>query len=71
MYLYFLYQEENSGYDTFDSAVVCAASEEEARNTPVGNEYTWAQPSNVEVRLLGIAKEDCPIGVICASFNAG
>lgn len=32
MNLYLISQTENIGYDTYDSAVVCAESEEEAKN---------------------------------------
>ena len=33
MNIYLISQTENTGYDTYDSAVVCAENEEEARTT--------------------------------------
>jgi hypothetical protein len=35
--LYRIWQIKNSGYDTYDSAIVCAETEEEAKNTKVGS----------------------------------
>ena len=67
-------------WDTYDSAVVCAVSEEKARQMhpsgkPVvwGMQYaTWAKGADrVRVLLLGDACEGCDAGVLCASFNAG
>ena len=70
--LYKIWQEVNNDYDTYDSAVVCAESEEEARNTDVGlAEYSWAKPSDVKVKEIGIANDDVKKGIIVASFNAG
>lgn len=87
LYLYFISQEENTGYDTYDSAVVCAESEEQARNInpnrwKFGNEtgfmdwskrnYDWcSSPDKVTVEYIGEAKEGSEIGVILSSFNAG
>lgn len=77
MKLYYVSQKENNDYDTFDSMVVAAESEEAARNTtPDGHPFTanygsWASsPDNVTVELIA---EDTnqDAGVICASFNAG
>jgi hypothetical protein len=40
MNLYLLSQTENRGYDTFDSCVVCAPNEEQAKTThPCGDRY--------------------------------
>ena len=33
MNLYYVWQDENNDYDTYDSFVVCAENEEEAKNT--------------------------------------
>ncbi len=42
MNIYLITQDDNSGYDTFDSAVVIAPDEETARHThPYG--YTWKE----------------------------
>jgi hypothetical protein len=35
--LYRIWQDVNINYDTYDEAVVCAESEEEARNTELGD----------------------------------
>ena len=71
-------------YDTYDAAVVCAHSEEDARsihpdeiddidediNFP--REETWPEDrSTIIVEYLGEAAPSIVRGVICASFNAG
>jgi hypothetical protein len=77
MYLYLISQNDFGGYDTYDSAVVAAESMNDAQNTHPGGKdrwdsYTWTQnPSNVEVRFIGVAQDNKKAGVICASFNAG
>jgi hypothetical protein len=79
MNLYLIEQEANNAYDTYDSAVVAADTEEEARNIHPGGKWpqagsrnwTWTGPENVKVRLIGIAASDVERGVVCASFNAG
>lgn len=78
MNLYHLSQTENNGYDTYDSCVVAADTEAEAQGiTPDGFGFggrwpSWADNRNqVVVRLIGVAVEGTPTGVICASFNAG
>ena len=83
MRLYLISQTENTGWDTYDSAVVAAPDEETARNMSPskwhdGEPHTfgdgwddWAtDPKNVTVTYLGeyVKDEQC---VICASFNAG
>lgn len=73
--LYLISQNANSDYDTYDSAVVAAYDEEEARNThPDGDweyNYSWAEPEEVSVKYIGIATTDIEPGVVLASFNAG
>lgn len=81
MNLYRIWQVQNNGYDTFDSAVVVAASEEDAKKvhpcdydpTPWEHNYTWADsPDAVFVEYVGIAANELSAGtIICASFNAG
>lgn len=39
MKLYLISQNVNNGYDTYDSAVVCAETEEEARMIPISISY--------------------------------
>lgn len=79
MNLYLISQSKNLGYDSYDSAVVCAKDEEGARNT-LPNEkmdsgdlrYEWVSDlSQVEVKYIGKAGKGIEAGVICASFNAG
>ena len=42
MKLFLISQDENNGYDTYDSAVVCAKDEEAAKRiTPAGYFYTY------------------------------
>jgi hypothetical protein len=68
MKLFKISQTENTDYDTFDSAVVCAPNEETARNIhPMMGKDT----SKVKVEYLGEAKDGLLEDVICASFNAG
>lgn len=78
MKLYKISQSDNNGYDTYDSAIVVASSEEEAKSIhPGGREEwdyrykTWANsPVSVAVEYIGEAKEGLT-GIICSSFNAG
>ncbi len=82
--LWHLSQTANTGWDTYDSAVVAAANEEAARlihpddfgfpglDNWAYRHSPWAPtPDQVTVRYLGIAAEGVEPGVICASFNAG
>jgi hypothetical protein len=80
MNLYLISQNVNYSYDTYDSAVVQAESEEEARKIYPGSKngladdcltYDWANPKNVKVELIGSAAPGIKDIVICASFNAG
>lgn len=71
-------------YDEYDSFVIVANSEEEARATHPGNyceevqsedtdEYDlWTPFKDIRVELVGIANETYDTKeVICSSFNAG
>ena len=62
-------------YEAYDSAVVCAASADDAiAMHPGGAEghiRTWVPPNDVAVKFLGLAHPTVPRGVVCASFNAG
>jgi hypothetical protein len=73
MNIYKLSQTVNNDYDTYDSAVVVAESEEAARETILPYpEYSWAQPADITVELIGIALLSYTEGtILCASFNAG
>jgi len=79
MKLWIISQTVNRGYDTYDSAVVAAETEEEARNIlPYGDNWNdsrrfghWAnEPSEVTVEYLGVTDRDIS-GVVLSSFNAG
>ena len=47
LYLYHIWQNVNHGWDTYDSAVVCAESEEEAKHTHPStySELEWSESS--------------------------
>lgn len=82
MNLYKISQHVNKGYDTYDSAVVCAETAIDAQNMDpgTGKEITnwehqyqnWAPYSDqVIVTFLGIADEEIPKGIVVSSYNAG
>lgn len=82
MNLYHISQDEVDGWDTYDSAVVCAADEDAARNmhphdgsplkdTKYASDTWCASPEFVTVKFLGAAAPGVGEGVVCASFNAG
>ena len=77
MNIYKVSQQDNTGYDTYDSFVCYATNEEAARNMLPSNNYCnwgeeWANnPSEVTVTQLGITDQEVEVGVIVASFNAG
>jgi len=77
--------EWSGGWDTYDSMVVCASSERDARNWHPGGclmeqvnaddkHPSWCHPSKthlLEVHHIGTAVATLEPGVIAASFNAG
>ena len=77
MKLWLISQTVVEGYATYDSAVVAAMTEEEARHTHPSDQdhrwgYDWAKfPDQVTTKLIGTAVKGTEAGVICASFNAG
>lgn len=81
MKLFLISQTENQDYDTFDSVVVAAETEEIASTIhPYFNKDWWdgewedswcSSPDKVSVKYLGEAAEGTSRGVILASFNAG
>ena len=77
MNLYLLSQDENSGYDTYDSVIVAAETHGEASEIHPSVYGGWSSgiwassPDNVTVEYLGKAKEGIKKGVVLASFNAG
>ena len=78
MNLYKISQTDNDDYNTFDSAIVCAVSEYDAKTiNPDGREwgYRWSawckSPDDVTVELLGTALDGVKRGVVLGSFRAG
>ena len=81
MKLYLLSQNDNTGYDTYDSCVVCAENEEDAKtiapdgsvySEPVRNYPDWASSKGtIRCEEIGEANGSQVRGVIVASFNAG
>jgi hypothetical protein len=86
MKLYLLTQKVNNDYDTFDSCIVAAETEQDAKNiNPDGDEMNtpnnWQQElfysnwvtdvKDIQVKEIGTATADTKRGLILASFNAG
>lgn len=82
MKLWLLSKPGEIDYDEYDSCIVAAFSEQQARDiAPTGvvwgqdnwPEYSWcARPHDVECVEIGLASPTIKYGqVICASFNAG
>ena len=82
MKLFIISQKENSGYDTYDSAVVAAPDEQTAKKMSPGNGRLWepgddfqsdwcSSHDKVTVKYIGDAVEETEQGIICSSFNAG
>ena len=83
MKLYKISQNLNDDYETYNAAIVCASSEDEARHlhphsgylTADDGRHTWVtlgQINSIEVQYIGEASSnlDCP-QIILASYNAG
>jgi hypothetical protein len=83
MKLWLISQTKNQGYDSFDSAIVVAESEDAARNIHPLENGSFENPihidmwvsshdlDHVSVRYIGEAIPGTKAGVILASFNAG
>lgn len=81
MKLYKIFQTVNNDYDTYDSAIVCAESVDDAKKINPGYKKettekndvydSWCKLSEVQVEYIGQAKSGLERGIICASFNAG
>jgi len=76
MKLFKIWQDVNTDWDTYDSAVVCAKTAKEAQGiSPAGTETfsdNWCEKKeSVLVEYLGEAPKGMKKGVIVASFNAG
>jgi len=59
-----------SGYDTYDSAVYCAYTEKEAIKMSE-NRMSYSNEYKNTAELIGTPKEDLEVGEIVSSFNAG
>lgn len=81
MKLYKISQDENTDYDTYDSAVVCAETPEDAKRWHPGGDKqvdeieqkysSWTTFNKVKVEEIGEAIEGAKEGVVISSFNAG
>lgn len=82
MNLYLLQQSVNTGWDTYDSMIICATDPEEAIELSYkqfgshckDRHYVWVMYSckdQIEVKLIGTATEELEKGVMLSSFNAG
>lgn len=76
-FLWLLTQGENRGYDTFDSIVVAADTEEDAKQLLPNSYATWGSrrwadsPDGVYAEKIGVTQSHRKGDVIIASFNAG
>jgi hypothetical protein len=75
MNIYRISQDDNCGYDTYDSMIVSAKSKKKAqRMIPCGQHpHDWANTvDGVEVEYIGKARKgQRDNAIILASFNAG
>ena len=84
MKLFKLTQDVNNDYNTYDSVIVAAEDEEEAKYIHpdyfitcngwdgTTSEYSsWCAIEDVQVKYIGEAKEGTVKGIILASYNAG
>jgi len=79
MKLWLISQDKNNDWGTYDSAVVAAETELDAKKmhpngcrevNDTGDKYRdWTTLSNVNAVCIGESFDNCP-RVICASFNA-
>jgi hypothetical protein len=80
MKLYLLEQTDAHGYDKYDSCVVCAESEDDAKkihpeNVPFiegKNTYSWtSMVCNIKCTEIGDSSTLIKRGVVLSSYNAG
>jgi hypothetical protein len=80
--LWLIKNEVVTGYDTYDSVIVAADTEDEARmihpseyekdwDGSCSKQETWCAAKNAIVEYLGCTDRQIPSGVILSSFNAG
>ena len=73
--------DDDPGYDTYSAAIVCAASEADAKRIhPSPRNYddsTWTQdnwaksPEDVTVQLIGTAHESIEPGIVMSDYFEG
>lgn len=87
MKIWHVHRTDQCSYDEYDSFVVAAETEQQARlahpsgggDVWTGREWrngnwkdtSWPAPGKLKVREIGTAAPTEKAGVICASFNAG
>ena len=72
MKLWLVYRTDSIYCDEYDSAVVVANTEVEAKEYCEQDfDEGWTNAKNIKVEYLGEAKCGLQEGIICASFNAG
>lgn len=76
--LYLLERSDYCDYDEYDSCVVCAISENEAKKIHPGPdnagrfEEAWCKLENVICKKIGTANDEIELNsVVLASYNAG
>ena len=78
--LYLISQDVNEDYDTYDSAIVCAYTGEEAKmihpsayqeDWDGSDDDGWCESKDVKVKLVGVAYAGIKKGIVLASYNAG
>jgi len=80
MKLWKISQNVNNGYDTYDSAIVAAATKNDAKTICPDSDIcqdsvspydSWCSIQDVEVKYLGNAAKNVKRGVVLASYRAG
>ena len=81
MNIYLLSQNKATGWDSFDSCIVAAETEDQAimihpdgRDTWDGSNESfdeWCSYKHVNIKLIGTTLPDIISGVILSSYNAG
>lgn len=67
----YLISTNQSGYDTYDSAVYCAYTEKQAIQLSEENMGSSYKPYTNLARMIGTAEDFMEIGEVVSSFNAG
>jgi hypothetical protein len=68
--LYFI-STNQTGYDTYDSAVYCAYTDKQAKEMSEQRMNYKEGEYNNKVSVIGTARTDVEIGEVVSSFNAG